>query len=84
MERAASGIDEAMIEVPAGRITVRGRVGSLPRAGYRMGAAIELRGDFDGGALRRLAKRSRDGGQSRRFVALAEICDGERRSDRGR
>lgn len=46
-----------------------------------MGAAIELRGDFDGGALRRLAKRSRDGGQSRRLLALEEIYDGRRRSD---
>ena len=49
-----------------------------------MGAAIELRDDFDGGALRRLAKRSRDGGQSRRFLALAEIYDGKRRSDAAR
>jgi len=49
-----------------------------------MGAAIELREDFDGGALRRLAKRSRDGGQSRRLLALAEIYDGKRRSDAAR
>ena len=49
-----------------------------------MGAAIELRDDFDGGALRRLAKRSRDGGQSRRLLALAEIYDGKRRSDAAR
>ena len=49
-----------------------------------MGAAIELRDDFDAGALRRLAKRSRDGGQSRRLLALAEIYDGRRRSDAAR
>jgi len=49
-----------------------------------MGAAIELRDDFDGGALRGLAKRSRDGGQSRRLLALAEIYDGRRRSDAAR
>ena len=49
-----------------------------------MGAAIELREDFDGGDLRRLAKRSRDGGQSRRLLALAEIYDGKRRSDAAR
>lgn len=49
-----------------------------------MGAAIELRDDFDGGALRCLAKRSRDGGQSRRLLALAEIYDGKRRSDAAR
>lgn len=49
-----------------------------------MGAAIELRDDFDGGALRLLAKRSRDGGQSRRLLALAEIYDGKRRTDAAR
>ena len=49
-----------------------------------MGAAIELRDDFDGGVLRRLAKRSRDGGQSRRLLALAEIYDGKRRSEAAR
>ena len=42
IERSATGIDASMIEVPDGRIAVRGRVGSLPRAGYRMGAAIEF------------------------------------------
>jgi transposase len=31
-----------------------------------------------------LAKRSRDGGQSRRLLALAEIYDGRRRSDAAR
>lgn len=49
-----------------------------------MGAAIELRDDFDGVTLRRLAKRSRDGGQSRRLLALAQIYDGKRRSDAAR
>jgi len=49
-----------------------------------MGAAIGLRDDFDGVALRRRAKRSRDGGQSRRLLALAEIYDGKRRSDAAR
>ncbi len=49
-----------------------------------MGAAIELRADFDGDALRRLAKRSRDGGQSRRLLALAEIYEGRRRSEAAR
>ena len=49
-----------------------------------MGAAIELRDDFDGDALRRMAKRSRDGGQSRRLLALAEIYDGKRRSEAAR
>ena len=49
-----------------------------------MGAAIQLRADFDGEALRRLAKRSRDGAQSRRLIALAEIYDGRRRTDAAR
>lgn len=49
-----------------------------------MGAAIGLRDDFDGPALRDLAKRSRDAAQSRRLIALAEIYDGRRRSEAAR
>ena len=49
-----------------------------------MGAAIGLRDDFDGSALRDLAKRSRDAAQSRRLIALAEIYDGRRRSEAAR
>ena len=49
-----------------------------------MGAAIKLRDDFDGAMLRALAKRSRDGAQSRRLIALAEIYDGRRRSEAAR
>jgi transposase len=49
-----------------------------------MGGAIALREDFSGPALRRLAKASRDAGQSRRFLALAEIYDGGRRADAAR
>lgn len=49
-----------------------------------MGASIELRSDFDGLRLRELAKRSRDGAQARRLLALAEIYDGRRRSDAAR
>ena len=45
-----------------------------------MGARIPLRDDFDGDALRRLAKQSKDGAQSRRLLALAEIYDGARRT----
>ena len=37
-----------------------------------MGAAIALREDFEASDLRRLAKASKDAGQSRRLVALAE------------
>ena len=42
IEHSAAGIDASMITVPDERITVRGRVGSLPRAGYRMGESIEF------------------------------------------
>ena len=41
-------------------------------------------GDFDATGLRGLAKRSRDGAQSRRLLALAMIYDGHRRSDAAR
>ena len=46
--------------------------------------AVELRGDFDGAGLRRLARRSKDGGQARRLLALAEIYDGGSRTDSAR
>ena len=49
-----------------------------------MGAAVSLREDYDGADLRRLAKRSKDGPQSRRLLALAEIYDGGRRLDAAR
>ncbi len=49
-----------------------------------MGAAIALRGDFDGPGLRRLAKAAKDAGQSRRCLALAVIYDGGARSDAAR
>ena len=46
-----------------------------------MGRSIALREDFDGAGLRRLAKFSKDAGQSRRLLALAEIYDGGRRTN---
>ncbi len=49
-----------------------------------MCAAIALRDDFEGAGLRRLAKASKDAGQSRRLLALAEIYDGGRRTDAAR
>jgi transposase len=49
-----------------------------------MGARISLRDDFDGIALRRLSKRCRDGAQTRRLLALAEIYDGARRTEAAR
>lgn len=41
IERTGSEPDPAAIELNRSRLTVRGRVGSLPRAGYRMGVSIE-------------------------------------------
>ena len=49
-----------------------------------MAAAIGLRDDFDGAALRRLAKGTKDAAQARRFLALAEIRDGGARADAAR
>ena len=48
---------------------------------FGMGAAIDLRDDFDAASLRRVAQQSRDGAQSRRLLTLATIYDGHRRSD---
>ena len=49
-----------------------------------MGRKIALREDCDGPGLRRLAKASKDAGQSRRLLALAEIYDGAQRTDAAR
>ena len=49
-----------------------------------MGRAIALGEDFDGPCLRRLATCSKNGAQSRRLLALAEIYDGGRRTDAAR
>ena len=49
-----------------------------------MAAAIALWDDFDGPALRRLAKGTKDAAQARRLLALAEIRDGGSRADAAR
>ena len=49
-----------------------------------MGTAISLRADFDGAALRRLARATKSASQGRRLLALAEIYDGGSRSDAAR
>ena len=46
-----------------------------------MAAAVQLRDDFDAAALRGLTKASRDPGQLRRLLSLAEIYDGGSRGD---
>jgi len=45
-----------------------------------MGTPIPLRNDYDGPALRQLARRSDDANQTRRLLALATIYDGGSRS----
>jgi len=49
-----------------------------------MARPIPLRADFDGSALRRLAKATKDAAQARRLLALAEIYDGGSRTDAAR
>jgi len=49
-----------------------------------MGAAVVLRGDYDGTGLRRLARSTRNAKQARRLLALAEIYDGGSRGDAAR
>ena len=46
-----------------------------------MEAAVGLRGDYDAGALRVAAKRSKHGPQARRLLALAAIYDGASRTE---
>lgn len=46
-----------------------------------MVAGLALRADFDAASLRRLARRSKDGGQARRLLALAEVYEGRSRSE---
>jgi transposase len=46
-----------------------------------MAAAIGLRGDYEAGSLRAAAKRSKDGPQARRLLALAAIYDGATRTE---
>ena len=49
-----------------------------------MGAAVGLRGDYEAGQLRGLAKRSEDAGQTRRLLALAAIYEGGSRGEAGK
>ena len=46
-----------------------------------MSAPIPLRQDFEASQLRGLAKRSKDGPQARRLLALAAIYDGATRTE---
>jgi hypothetical protein len=46
-----------------------------------MAAPVLLRGDYDAAALWGLARKAKDGNQTRRLLALAEIYDGGSRGD---
>ena len=46
-----------------------------------MSVPIPLRGDFDAVAAARLAKKTKDGPQARRLLALAAIYDGATRTE---
>ena len=46
-----------------------------------MAAAIGLRNDYGSGGLQAAAKRSKDGPQARRLLALAAIYDGATRTE---
>ena len=41
VEKTGTAFDTSLLTLPEGRTTVRGRAGSLPRAGYKMGEAVE-------------------------------------------
>ena len=41
VEKSTAGFDADRLRLPDGELSVRGRAGSLPKAGYKMGAAIE-------------------------------------------
>ena len=45
---------------------------------------VPLRSDFDATALRRIARRSKDGPQARRLLALAVIYEGATRTEAAR
>ena len=40
IERQPGGFDSARLELPESQLTIRGRAGSLPKAGFKMGDAI--------------------------------------------
>jgi transposase len=45
---------------------------------------VVLRGDFDAGKLRAVAKKAKDGPQARRLLALAAVYDGASRTEAAR
>lgn len=51
VEKTGEDFDVSLLDVPISFITVRGRAGSLPRAGYKMGAAIDPDSAWPKGAV---------------------------------
>lgn len=51
IEKGGAPLDTSRLSVPTGRTTVRGRAGSLPRAGYKMGIAIDPASDWPKAAV---------------------------------
>lgn len=58
---------------------IRGILTHCAKRRFGMTKAISLRVDYDGTALRRLAKKAKDAAQVRRLLALASIYDGRSR-----
>jgi hypothetical protein len=52
--------------------------------GLEFAMPIALRTDFDASAVRAAARRSKDGGQARRLLALAAIYEGSSRTEAAR
>src|SRR4030095_8202844 len=50
----------------------------------RFAMPVPLRTDFDADQLRAIARRTKDGPQARRLLALAAICEGASRTEAAR
>lgn len=51
LQKTSGDFDVSVLDVPTARISVRGRAGSLPRAGYKMGAAVDPASTWPKGAV---------------------------------
>ena len=51
IEKTSEPLDKSRLDVPTGRLTVRGRAGLLPRAGMKMGEAVNAQDDWPKGAV---------------------------------
>jgi transposase len=76
-----------VIPIPCGRDSeaVRRRASRIPCGELgRFAMPVPLRSDFDATALRRVARKSKDGPQARRLLALAAIYEGASRTEAAR